>query len=176
MSESIEIIRATIEHAQLISEMGGRLFEETFRGTCSDADMAWQLEEYYNVDQVRSELADDGDLFYLILAKGIVEGYSRMKEGCPPPAVLTDKKSIELKRLYMERRAHGKGLAAKLMQFNLDLARTMNYERVYLSVWEHNERAKAFYSKVGFTETGIENPFPIGQTPQTDLWLALNLE
>jgi diamine N-acetyltransferase len=173
--ERVEIIRGQTRHAELLSQLAARLFEETFHGTCSDDDMAYQLQKTYNLDQVNRELADLNDYFFLIQVDGQVQGYSRLKEGNPPSDVMAGKRSIELKRLYLERQSHGRGLAAKLLQHNLELARSMNYARVYLSVWEHNERAKAFYRKMGFVDTGIDNPFPIGQTPQTDRWLVLDI-
>lgn len=67
-------------------------------------------------------------------------------------------RAIELKRLYFAQHTHGNGLATKLMQFNLELARKMQYQRVYLSVWEHNERAKAFYRKLGFADRALFEP------------------
>jgi ribosomal protein S18 acetylase RimI-like enzyme len=57
------------------------------------------------------------------------------------------------------------------MEFFLEQAAKGDYEVVWLGVWEHNERAKQFYRKYGFTESGHTHGFPIGNTPQTDMWL-----
>jgi ribosomal protein S18 acetylase RimI-like enzyme len=46
---------------------------------------------------------------------------------------------------------------------------------MYLSVWEYNFRARGFYEKHGFVNSGIENDFPLGSTPQTDLWFVKQL-
>jgi ribosomal protein S18 acetylase RimI-like enzyme len=46
---------------------------------------------------------------------------------------------------------------------------------MYLSVWEYNFRARGFYEKHGFANTGIENDFPLGSTPQTDYWFVKDL-
>ena len=40
------------------------------------------------------------------------------------------------------------------MTFALDFAAKKNYELMWLGVWEHNEKAKAFYKKFGFEDTG----------------------
>lgn len=172
---TVTIRRATVEDAQMLSKFGAELFEATFRGTCPDEDMNQQLADYYNVNQVTAELSDSADFFHLLSLNETICGYSRMKKGNPPAEVIGSTPAIELKRLYFARHAHGKGLAAKLMEFNLELARKMQFQRVYLSVWEHNERAKAFYRKLGFTDTGVGNPFPIGETPQMDYWYILDL-
>lgn len=170
------IRRATLEDAALLAKLGAELFEATFRGTCSDADMAEQLQQYYNLQQVRSELATTDDYFHLMSLDDEVCGYSRLKAGTAPRELGQGKRAIELKRLYFDASVHGLGLASRLLQFNLELSRSMQYQRVYLSVWEFNHRAKAFYQKMGFSDTGIENPFPIGQTPQMDYWYVKDIE
>ena len=45
---------------------------------------------------------------------------------------------------------------------------------LWLGVWERNARARAFYSRWGFTEVG-EMHFVLGNDPQRDLVLALAL-
>ena len=57
------------------------------------------------------------------------------------------------------------------MKFALEFADKNNYEAIFLGVWEHNEKARIFYRKWGFTDTGFTHNFPIGNTPQTDHWL-----
>ena len=57
------------------------------------------------------------------------------------------------------------------MNFALNFAAEKDYEIIWLGVWEYNEKAKSFYRKFGFEDTGVEHPFPIGNTPQTDRWL-----
>jgi hypothetical protein len=32
-----------------------------------------------------------------------------------------------------------------------------------------------FYEKHGFVNSGVENDFPLGTTPQTDYWFVKNL-
>lgn len=169
------IRRAVVADAPMLSKFGAALFEATFRGTCPDSDMELQLKQYYNENQVRSELEDLNDYFHLMSLDDQIVGYSRLRESSPPEQVKAGKRSIELKRLYFSAEVHGLGLAAQLLRFNLELAAAMKYQRVYLSVWEFNHRAKAFYSKMGFVDTKVENPFPIGDTPQMDYWYAMDL-
>ncbi len=62
------------------------------------------------------------------------------------------------------------------MEFALQFAVKNNYQAMFLGVWEHNERAKAFYKKWGFADTGVTHNFPIGNTPQTDHWMIKLVE
>ena len=80
-------------------------------------------------------------------------------------------KALELKRIYVHKNFHGKGIAQQLINFVESFAKENKYEVVWLGVWEHNLRAKRFYEKSGFTDSGYTHNFPIGNTPQTDNWL-----
>jgi hypothetical protein len=42
-------------------------------------------------------------------------------------------------------------------------------------VLEYNFRARGFYEKHGFVNSGVENDFPLGSTPQTDYWFVKRL-
>ena len=174
-SADVKIIRAELQHASLLAELGATTFDETFRGTCTDKDLEGLLAEYYNEEQVRKELADTMDFFFLLFVGERVAGYSRINLGRKSLAAFSDKPSAELMRIYFLKSYHGTGLAAQLLNYCFDFLRTKGFEQVYLSVWEHNERAKAFYTKHGFINSGIQNPFPIGETPQMDYWYVKQL-
>ena len=78
---------------------------------------------------------------------------------------------MELKRLYVTRSWHGKGVAQALMDAALDAARARGAKTLWLGVWERNERAVAFYGKYGFARVG-EHTFVLGSDAQTDWLLA----
>ena len=171
----IKIERATLEDTKLISELGAKTFDQAFRGTCTDADLEGVLQEYYNEEQVAKELSDAQDHFFVLYKNGEAVGYARINLARPPERYFADKKSIELTRIYFLEEFHGQGLANELMEYCFDFLKRKGYELVYLSVWEHNDRAQAFYKKHGFVDTNIENPFPLGETPQMDYWFAKEL-
>jgi ribosomal protein S18 acetylase RimI-like enzyme len=77
--------------------------------------------------------------------------------------------------LYVSKEYHGAGVANDLMNYALNFAVDSGFERMYLSVWEYNFRARGFYEKHGFKNSGIKNDFPLGTTPQTDYWFVRDL-
>ena len=171
MSEKIEILRATPDDAQLISELSAITFFNTFTGTCTDEDMQGFIEQYFNKNQVQSELQDMNDFYFIAFVYGRAAGYIRIKDEVSDVEIINKHTAIELKRIYVLQEYHSKKVGAALMNFALHFAAQKNYELIWLGVWEHNERAKAFYKKFGFEDSGVEHPFPIGNTPQTDVWL-----
>lgn len=171
----MNIIRATIKHAKLISELGATTFDQAFRGTCTDEDLEGVLKAYYNKEQVAKELGDADDYFFILFKDEVAAGYARIHLGRQIESCFASKKSAELMRIYFLHEFHGKGLAQHLLNYCLTFLRQKGFEQVYLSVWEHNDRAQAFYRKHGFKDTQIENPFPLGNTPQMDYWFLKEL-
>ena len=170
-----KIIRATPKDAKLISQLGAKTFDQAFRGTCTDEDLEGVLTEYYNEEQVAKELSDPQDYFFILFQDDIATGYSRINLGREPEKCFANKKSVELMRIYFLEKFHGMGLANELLKYCFDFFRSNGFEQVYLSVWEHNHRAQSFYKKHGFVDTQIENPFPLGETPQMDHWFLKEL-
>jgi ribosomal protein S18 acetylase RimI-like enzyme len=61
---------------------------------------------------------------------------------------------MELQQIYVLRPWHGQGVADRLMQWALSAARTEKASEIYLTVFDHNQRAKRFYTRHGFGEVG----------------------
>ena len=170
------IRRGNLDDVALLQTIGRKTFDDTFGNTCTKEDMRGVLDLYFNADQVLSELQDDTDNFFFFEEDGIVKGYMRInaKHACPLEA-FQNRNCIELVRLYVLKEYHGAGVANELMNFAIDLARNNGFDIMYLSVWEYNFRARGFYEKHGFENSGIENDFPLGSTPQTDYWFVKEL-
>src|SRR6185436_9563466 len=91
----------------------------------------------------------------------------------PPPCV-TGPDPIELKRLYVEQRWQGRGVAQTLMTHAIELAQQRGAQTLYLAVWQQNHRAIAFYAKHGFERIGVA-PFRLGADLQLDPVMVLPL-
>ncbi len=165
------IRRIELKDAAALSELSKKTFYDTFTGTCTEEDMQHFLEGYFNIEQVKKELADENDFYFFIEANGKPAGYLRLMEDYRNFDLMKQWKALELKRIYIDTAFHGKGLAQQLMAFAENFARGNKYEVVWLGVWEHNNRAKKFYEKMGFEDSGHTHNFPIGTIPQRDIWL-----
>lgn len=165
------IRRVELKDAETLSALSKKTFYETFTGTCTEDDMQQFLHDYFDIEQVKKELADINDLYFFIEMEGKPVGYLRLMEDYRNFALMKQWKALELKRIYIDSAYHGKGLAQELMAFAENYARENKYEVLWLGVWEHNNRAKRFYEKMGFKDSGHMHDFPIGNTPQRDNWL-----
>ena len=170
------IRKGDIQDVGLLQTIGRKTFDDTFGNTCTLEDMEGVLERYFNTEQCVLELNDPDDNFFFHERDGETTGYMRINTiyGCPLEQ-LKPFRSIELVRLYVLKEFHGTGAANELMDFAIAFAKQLGYEKMYLSVWEYNFRARGFYEKHGFVNSGVKNDFPLGSTPQTDYWFVRDL-
>lgn len=70
------------------------------------------------------------------------------------PAIDPAPGSMELQQLYVLSDWHGTGVADALMDWAVETARQKGASQLYLTVFDHNQRAKRFYTRHGFAEVG----------------------
>lgn len=166
---------AALADASRLSLLGAATFRETFERENSPEDMARYLAEAFTPARQATEIADPAGAVLLAERPGPagdaeLVGYVHLVSGAAPAAV-QGPAPLELKRLYVARAWHGRGVAQALMDAALDAARARGAETLWLGVWERNPRAAAFYAKYGFVRVG-EHTFVLGADAQTDWVLA----
>jgi ribosomal protein S18 acetylase RimI-like enzyme len=164
------IRQATASDVPLLTELGASTFSETFARDNRPEDMADYLAASFNLEQQAAELAEPLATFLIAEIDSIAVGYAMLHAGALPHQA-SGKKPIELVRLYVSKEWHGSGVGEALMQACIDKARQAGYRTLWLGVWEHNARARAFYRKWQFQEFG-EHIFQLGGDPQNDILMA----
>ena len=165
--------RGIVSDAAPLAVFAARTFADAFGVDNRPEDLAAHLTSSYGVAQLTRELLDPNVVTLLAERQGTLLGYSQIRRKSPPPCV-THELPIEVQRFYVDRPAHGSGLAATLMLAAKDAAREFGGEHVWLSVWECNPRAIAFYTKMGFVDVG-STYFLVGADRQTDRVLVAKL-
>ena len=152
--------------AATLAGFAARTFRETFEADNAPEDMALYLKASYGPERQGAELRDAGIVTLLAEDDGGLAGYCQLREGtapdCVPGAV-----PIEIWRFYVDRAWQGRGVAHALMMASLAAAVERGARTVWLSVWERNLRAQAFYRKCGFEDCGARE-FVLGRDRQTD--------
>jgi ribosomal protein S18 acetylase RimI-like enzyme len=169
----VTIRTATAADAAAVADLARRTFYDTFAATNHPVDMELHLARSYGIDQQTRELNDRDIATLLVEADGRAIAYAMVRSGHVPECV-TGPKAIELWRFYVDHGWHGRGIAQALMERVKDVARKRGAQTLWLGVWEHNARARAFYAKCGFADAG-EHIFLFGTDPQTDLVMVTQL-
>jgi len=172
---TIKIRPATIADAPALSRLGATTFRETFERENTPEDMAQYLREAFTPERQALEIADPAGAVLLAeqeqskeSGESELSGYAQVVSG-PVPEAVRGPAPLELRRLYVARAWHGRGVAQALMEAVIDAARARGAQTLWLGVWERNPRAVAFYVKHGFVRVG-EHTFVLGGDAQTD-WL-----
>jgi ribosomal protein S18 acetylase RimI-like enzyme len=172
----ISIAKANLATATKLAALGRQTFTETFAASNTPADMAAFLAQAYGPDIQLEELQQARYTFLLAEMQGQLVGYAKLWRASDlglAPGETPDGR-LEVKQLYVVEDWIGTGLGAALMRRILDLAQAESCTAIVLGVWEHNERAKAFYQRFGFREIG-EVAFKLGEDVQRDLLLRKGL-
>lgn len=170
--------RAGVADAELLAALGRRTFEEAFGADNRPEDLAAYLATAYVVADLAADLARP-EVTYLV-ADRVTPGRAPEAIGFaqlapePPPPCVRGPRPLRLVKLYVVAAALGAGVGGALLAEGLALARRGGHGSLWLGVWEHNHRARAFYARWGFVEVGTE-PFRLGSDLQTDLLLELPL-
>ncbi|MFD3001177.1 GNAT family N-acetyltransferase [Pontibacter toksunensis] len=160
---------ATQEDAVLLAELGWLTFEESFAAHNKPEDMVAFKPTMYSPALQAAELADPATEFVLVEVAGAAIAYLKLNKG-PAPKAIQAEYPLQIDRFYITNAWTGRGLGDQLMQLSIEKAQMQQHDVVWLTVWEHNERAKRFYSKYGFKEVG-ELEFILGQDVQRDLYM-----
>ena len=171
--EPVRIRRGAVSDAPALAAFAARTFTEAFGADNRPEDLQAHLAKSYGVAQQTRELADP-DVITLLAHQGeMLIAYAQVRRQSPPPCV-DQELPIELHRFYVDRPAHGTGVAQVLMSAVHEAARELGGRHVWLSVWERNPRGIAFYRKVGFVDVGSTD-FYVGPDRQTDRVLVISL-
>jgi ribosomal protein S18 acetylase RimI-like enzyme len=170
---TLTIRPATPGDAAILADLGARTFRETFEVHTSGLDLEAFLAATYGVAIQRAELADPSRPARILEVDGVPSGFLQLRLGHREPGV-PGERPVELQRIYVLRAAQGGGRGAALMAEAVEMAGAWGADVLWLGVWEHNDKALAFYARQGFREVG-EHIFTIGDQVDRDLLLAKTL-
>lgn len=172
-SASIQIRRGIPADAAALAEFGRRAYEESFGPDNDPQNMAAYLAANYGVEQQTRELNSPDVITLLAEIEGRVGGFAQVRRSTPPDCV-AEVDSVELWRFYVDRPWQGRGMAQQFMPAALSAALELGGRSIWLSVWERNSRAIAFYTKSGFEDVGMTD-FWMGSDRQLDRVLVQDL-
>jgi GNAT superfamily N-acetyltransferase len=172
-ADSLAIRRGVAADAPQLAAFAARTFAETFGADNNPDDLRLHLKSSFGLDQQTRELLDPNEITLLAYRDEVLVGFAQVRRNAPPPGVVLER-PIELHRFYVDRPAHGKGVAQRLMRAARQAAAGFEGRQLWLGVWEKNPRAIAFYQKVGFVIAG-STIFIVGSDPQTDRVMVANV-
>ena len=140
----------TPDQHEALRAMARESFAATFARHYEPEPFRRFLEETYRAGgPMDRDLQDPAIRWHVAFHEGGPIGYAKLTPlRAPAPAPRPG--AIELQQLYVLAPWHGTGVADELMEWAL----AHEAPEIYLTVFDHNERAKRFYRRYGFEEVG----------------------
>jgi len=152
--------------APMLAELATRTFVDTYAADNRPEDVAAFVAKAFGADQQAAEVANPANRYLVAEVEGVPAGYVLLRPDPPPPCVPPGP-VLAIARFYVTHAWHGRGIAHALMDAALAAAAPRSASAVWLTVWERNARAMAFYRKHGFRIVG-DAPFAMGEDVQND--------
>lgn len=170
---SITIRQCNLEDVLELQKVGYETFDETFRHQNSSENMDTYLAKAFDLDQVKKEVSNSMSQFYLAYLEDKVAGYLKINIGDAQSEEMGNT-ALEIERIYVHRLFQQRGIGRCLFNKALDIAVQGNKDKLWLGVWEKNQKAIAFYEKLGFIQIGT-HAFYMGDEEQIDFIMVKDL-
>ncbi|KGK29344.1 N-acetyltransferase [Cellulophaga sp. E6(2014)] len=158
----MNIIKATVAHSKLISEIGKKAFLHAHGKSAPKEDIAAFLNNYYTEEALFNDLSSANNLYYIIYSEAQAVGFSKIILNEASEHVM-EKNITKLDRIYLLPEYHGKNLGASLFNHTMELSKKQGQLGIWLYVWTENEKALRFYKKSGFQIVGSHD-YQISET------------
>jgi GNAT superfamily N-acetyltransferase len=146
-------------------DLAVRTFRDAFGHENDPADIELHVAGHYTLERMGAEVADPEHTTLLAEMEGRLAGYAQLDT--VPPSLPLGPGGRMLHRFYLDQAWIGRGIALPLMAAVKQDARRRGATFLWLTVWERNARAIAFYHKCGFTVAG-STAFKLGTELQQD--------
>jgi len=164
------IRKAFPSEAELLTELGRRCFYEAFEDVTAPDDMEAYLASTFQKFSMEKQLKSSQSIIFIAEIEAEPAGYVYSHPAVNPECV-KDKTAVKLERIYLRKRYYGLAVGDALIHTAINEARTRGHGSIWLSSWELNYRANAFYKKWGFTIVGSQK-FTVGRDIQNDYILS----
>jgi ribosomal protein S18 acetylase RimI-like enzyme len=143
------IIKASLQHAGVLSELGVETFYKAHKETAPAHEIATYMRRVYSFDAIEKELTNPVNIYHIIKHEDIAAGFSKIELTMKHLAIKLENVS-KMDQIYLLDSFHGLKLGAKLLSYNIDYSKSHGQNGMWLVVWVGNTTAIDFYKKIGF--------------------------
>ena len=159
---NLEIRLAKKEDATFIAFLGRITFTETFGHFFRDKQ---DLLDYYNltfsVEKIENGIEKPNNVFWIAFVNRLPVGYAKLKLNSKSE-FMESKNICQLQKIYVLKDFLSMRIGFELQNLLLKKSKELEFNKIWLSVLNSNERAINFYRKNGFEKIG-NHDFQIGK-------------
>ena len=166
----VRIRPAAQDDTAALADLASRSWSDAFGDGVSSPDLTAELEANRSVSYFTGAL--ECQTILVAEADGVLLGYVQFGV-VDIPDVDVRPGDQALQRLYVDTAAQGRGVGRRLFDAAMEHPRLAWAGRVFVTVWEQNERAVHLYEDAGFTRAGTTT-FTTGSAVMEDLVMMLD--
>ncbi|MBN9166946.1 MAG: GNAT family N-acetyltransferase [Myxococcales bacterium 68-20] len=159
-----EIRPARLEEAEVLAALGRTTFIDTFIHEFGipypPEDLAAYMDASFSAEATRKRLLDSSQVWWTASIDGEIVGFANAGPNTLPHADARASHA-ELRRLYIAKRAQGRGIGTRLLTTALTWMEAHTDGPLWIGVWSGNLKAQRLYAGYGFTKAG-EYKYPVG--------------
>ena len=171
---TISVRRCQTDDAQSLALVGAATFLESYSGVIDGQAIVDHCAEKHTVATYQEALVrSDNALWLAEQAPGRAPvGYLHLTTPDLPVDLLPG--DVEIKRIYVLASLYRSGLGKRFVEAAIHNAQSVNAPRLLLGVYAKNDRALAFYDRMGFEKIGTRQ-FDVGGRIYDDWVLGKSL-
>lgn len=164
--ENIKIKECKLSDIEELQKISYKTFDETFRKYNKKEDIDLYLKNAFTITKLKGEIENKFSKFYLLYFKDELVAYLKLNI-LDAQSEQIDENALEIERIYILQKYQKHRIGEILVEFAVEKAKTLKKDKIWLGVWEHNEKALKFYKKIDFKIISSHD-FYMGEDRQKD--------
>ena len=144
---------ATVDDVDTLCRLGAATFRETYRAISDPREVDEYADGHFTATKVAAWFSRPCARTLLAFVGASPVGYAHVRSA-KVPACVSDRKAVELSRLYLLESAQGTGVGGALIEAALGAIAALGGQTVWLGAYDRNVKALAFYARRGFVQVG----------------------
>ncbi len=171
MSTNIQVRPATAADATALRSFAEHCFRHAYAADNTPENMEAYCLHAFSEQQIAAELAHPGITVLLAEWQGQWVGYTKL-EALAPAMPLPVQHPLNIGRLYVAPQYQRMGIGRLLLSHAVAWAQQHEHDYLWLSVWQQNPGAIAFYEQNGLQIIGTDT-FQLGDDLQLDYLMGM---
>lgn len=173
MSPKVSIRPIQTDEIDQLIKISKQCFHQTFDPWRALEDVNTYIQRAYTREKLLSELKTTTSKMFFAFVDNQIAGYLKVNWGSSQTENNWPE-AFEIQRIYVLKQFQGLHVGSALMHKAISMAKEEHFHRVWLGVWEHNDKAQKFYYYFGF-KIEDDHTFMMGDTAQRDLMMVKDI-
>lgn len=167
-----EYREANITDAVQLSVLFSAVYIDTYGLEGASKEFSNYITQEFPIDEIIRKIGSEHGKIFLATYKTNPVGVLQIELN--KKCTIHNFSSAEIKKLYVLRHFHGKGIAHQLMKLGEAYMQRQNEEKAWLITWDKNPKAIRFYEKEDYKIIGT-SPFVMEENTYTNVVMTKQL-